>query len=728
MNIFALSGLLNLITNSAMALLIFWKGKRPLHYLWGVFCVSVIVWGIGGYRIAVTPDPVKAVFWWKVTYVGVIFIPVLFTHFVHKFLNIKRHLLILVIYILGGFFLILNLFTDLFIDQVRWVFDQFYYISPPAPFYTPFVALFVGLVIYSHVLLWKAYRTAQGIQKTQIKYLFIATFVSFGGGTFSYLPVYKIDLYPFLNLTVFLLSPIVAYAIFKYRLMDLRIVVRKAFIYLGVAAFTYGMFYFIAWIYTEMFGGVFTRSGYLLGLIIAPIFVAIFYWLSKALQKFAHKYLFTSLTSYQEAITGLSQKLNYYIQLNRVIDLIVSTIQDTMKLQRAGVLLIEHRDDTIRYKIAKVIGFKKENGISLVQDSFLTHYLQRTRKPLVKDEIDFLVRDSTSPSDQQSFARLKAHMSKIEAAICLPLIRQNKLRGIIVLGPKLSGDAYSQEDLELLNTLSNQASVAIENARLYREVHEFSKTLEQKVAEQTQEIRKQNIYLKDLIKMKGEFLNIASHQLKTPISITRGYLSMLLDGTLKGPKKRLDSLQKAMAGIDRLNETVKDFLDASDLEGKDIELELEKTDLFKLIKSIVDGKELLAKKKGLKLIFNQPPKKLSLMKLDPSRLYEAIANLVDNAVFYTEKGEVTVTLSQAEKKKEAIIKVADTGIGISPEEQKKLFTKFTRGKKAILTKPDGSGLGLYISKRIIDLHKGSIKLKSEAGKGTTFIISLPTTL
>lgn len=723
MNLFALSGLLAAISSGTMALLMFFKARSKLHYLWGIFCVSVMMWGIGGYKIATTLDPVKAVLWWKVAYIGVIFIPVLFTHFVHIFLNIGRRYLVWLFYFSGVFFLYANLFTNLFIKDVRFVFDQFYYISPPAPFYTPFFAFFVILVIYSHTRLWQVYRTSSGIKKTQIKYFFIATSIGFGGGIFAYLPVYKIDLYPFLNFTVFLYPLIIGYAILKYRLMDLRIVFRKLFIYLGAATFTYAIFYLVLWAYTEFFGSAFNRNAYLVSLIVAPLFVAGFYGLNKVLQQFASKYLFTSLTNYQEAIAKLSTELNYYIQLNRVVDLIVSTIQDTMKLQRAGVLLIDQKDNVISYKIAKVIGFNKQNGISLVQDNFLTRFLEKTRKPLVKDEIELLIRDSKSASEKESFSSLRKHMTKIEAALCLPLIRQNKLTGIIVLGPKISGDAYTNEDLDLLNTLANQASVAIENARFYREVQELSRNLEQKVAEQTKEIRKKNLYLQDLLKMKGEFLNIASHQLKTPISITRGYLSMILDGTIKGTKKRADALEKAMAGIDRLNETVKDFLDASDLEGKDIELELEKTDLLKLVGSIVDGKEFLAKKKSLKLAFNEPTKKLPLMNLDPSRLYEAISNLVDNGIFYTQKGGVTVDLDSDNNN--AIIKVTDTGIGISAEEQKTLFTKFTRGKKAILTKPDGSGLGLYISKRIIELHQGNIRLESEIGKGTTFIVTLP---
>lgn len=397
-----------------------------------------------------------------------------------------------------------------------------------------------------------------------------------------------------------------------------------------------------------------------------------------------------------------------------------------MKLNRAGVLLIKQNKKPIHYQIAKVIGFNEQNGISLVQDNFLTRYLQKTQKPLVREELKMLSSDTPDLERKKGFETLEAHMQHIEASLCLPLMSSQKLIGIIVLGSKNSGDAYTKEDLDLLTTLSFQAGIAVDNARLYKEVQDFNVNLKQKVDEQTKEIRKKNLYLEELLKMKSEFLNIASHQLKTPISITRGYLSMLLDGTLKEQKKRADAIQKAMAGINRLNETVKDFLDASDLEGKEIELEMEKTDLVKLIDDVVSGKEVLAKEKSLELEFIKPKEKLPSFNLDASRLTEAISNLVDNAIFYTEKGGVKISLAVANNYAE--IRVKDTGIGISLEEQKELFTKFKRGNKAILAKPDGSGLGLYITKKIVELHCGEIIVESEVGKGTEFIIKLPTNL
>src|SRR3989344_8276137 len=138
MNIFALSGILIGVSSTAMAVLMLLIGRERLHYIWMAFCVSVAFWGFGGYLIATTQDPAQADFWWRITHIGVIFIPIIFTHFVYRFLDGKEKVTLWLIYSLGIIFLIANFFGDLFIANMRWVFNQFYYDSPPGILYIPF--------------------------------------------------------------------------------------------------------------------------------------------------------------------------------------------------------------------------------------------------------------------------------------------------------------------------------------------------------------------------------------------------------------------------------------------------------------------------------------------------------------------------------------------------------------------------------------------------------------
>lgn len=209
-----------------MAALMFGIAKQRIHYIWSIFCVSVSVWGFGGYQIAATQDIFQADFWWRITHIGVIFIPILFTHFVYEFLEIKPRLLIKILYICGSIFLISDFWGKSFIADMRWMFDQFYY-TTPGFMYVLFTAFFFILVIYSHVLLAIALRRETGLRRAQIQYCLVGMAVSFAGGSLSFLPTYNINFYPVFNILAFLYCPILTYAIVKKQLFDVKILLTE---------------------------------------------------------------------------------------------------------------------------------------------------------------------------------------------------------------------------------------------------------------------------------------------------------------------------------------------------------------------------------------------------------------------------------------------------------------------------------------------------------------------
>lgn len=244
-----------------------------------------------------------------------------------------------------------------------------------------------------------------------------------------------------------------------------------------------------------------------------------------------------------------------------------------------------------------------------------------------------------------------------------------------------------------------------------------------KIVSLNKELNQKNTYLDELLKQKSEFLHITSHQLKTPISIIRGYLSMILDGDYTGTKKD-DAIAKAMMASNRLGDTVRDFLDASDLEGENIYFKLSPVSITKIIEDLIDNKQVLLKNKDLKLELIKPQTPLPLALTSEERITDVFSNLIDNAIFYTPQGSVKVLLSADSKSIQ--IEVRDTGIGILPEEGEKLFQKFFRSVRSSLLKPDGSGLGLFIAQKIVLNCGGKIWLKSQGlGKGTSFFVKLP---
>ena len=225
MNLFALSGLLTAVTSSSLAIFVLiYNLKNWLNRIWFLFAVAVAWWGVGVYQIARIQNPEAAFFWWRFAHIGVILIPVFFIHFMHLFLDIRYRKSVYSAYVLGVLFLIANT-TTLFIANVRFVFNSFYYDSPPGILYTPFVVFFVISIIYCSFLLYKKYvLESNKVRKRQILYFLIATIVGFGGGGTSFLPVFRVDIYPFLNFAIPLYTIILSVAVLRYQLFDLRVI------------------------------------------------------------------------------------------------------------------------------------------------------------------------------------------------------------------------------------------------------------------------------------------------------------------------------------------------------------------------------------------------------------------------------------------------------------------------------------------------------------------------
>lgn len=222
--------------------------------------------------------------------------------------------------------------------------------------------------------------------------------------------------------------------------------------------------------------------------------------------------------------------------------------------------------------------------------------------------------------------------------------------------------------------------------------------------------------------LKGEFMNLAAHELKTPLVPIIGYLEMVLsDKKLKPDYRR--KLEICLESAKREVDLVEDILDISKVESGTLKLEAEKLDMAELLQEAAAGFEVAAKQK--KIYFKTViPDKLSPVKGDRRRLIQVITNFLSNAMKFTEKGGVTVKAEEREN--DIMVSVEDTGIGLSQEDVKKLFTKFFQAGGPVATrKHKGTGLGLAICKGIIEGHNGKMGVKSELGKGTTFYFTIP---
>lgn len=240
----------------------------------------------------------------------------------------------------------------------------------------------------------------------------------------------------------------------------------------------------------------------------------------------------------------------------------------------------------------------------------------------------------------------------------------------------------------------------------------------------TKELQAANEKLKELDKLKSEFLSFASHQIKSPMAVVKGFAQLIYDGSYGAvPDKVKETAGRIKESVDKLISLVNNFLDLRKIEEGKMEYKFESINVIELVQQITYGLSLLAKQKGLDLSFEAKDGKLKAQ-VDVQRFTQVIQNLIDNAIKYTDKGFVKVGVTK-QNEDQILISVSDSGRGMSKEFLSQAFLQFTREAAAAKEK-QGTGLGLFIAKQIVTEHKGDIWAESDGlGKGSKFLVKLP---
>jgi signal transduction histidine kinase len=231
--------------------------------------------------------------------------------------------------------------------------------------------------------------------------------------------------------------------------------------------------------------------------------------------------------------------------------------------------------------------------------------------------------------------------------------------------------------------------------------------------------------LKEVDKMKDDFISMAAHELKTPLAAIRGYIGLISLKNLSSDDK--ESINRVNVSIERLNFLISDILDVARIQQGRMKFSLQKMNPSEIIRSVVDSFQSMAQEKNLLLEYTK--ESLPDISVDPKRLEQVLINLIGNSIKYTPKGSVKVTAIEEKTAKGDFvrIRISDTGLGISAEDQKKLFKRFSRVRTRETADISGTGLGLWITQRIVSKMGGSITVESIKGKGSDFIVSFPIT-
>jgi signal transduction histidine kinase len=394
------------------------------------------------------------------------------------------------------------------------------------------------------------------------------------------------------------------------------------------------------------------------------------------------------------------------IELDALCQKVIHELTNSLKIDKAEIVVFNHHGVLYR-----------NNAFTYEHHEIVERDLRKLgRLMIVADDISGGVR--------------KQIMQKYGVSVSFALRTSEQFLGYLLLGEKKSGDIYNAEDLQTLKIIANELSVGIQNAKAFAEIQAFNQTLQAKVNDATKRLRHANEELKELDQAKDEFISIASHQLRTPLTTIKGYASMIDEGDFgKLSSKTKEPLKEILDGSERMNRLVGDLLNVSRIQAGKFFIDATEVDMPELVASEVKQLEQLAKAKNVELVYVEPKTKLAPMMLDLNKTQQAAMNLIDNAIHYSAppSGGGHVQVSLEVHGNEVVFLVRDDGIGVPKDKQSKLFTKMFRADNAKEVRPDGTGLGLYLVKRVVEDQGGQIVFASEPGKGSTFGFRLPLT-
>jgi signal transduction histidine kinase len=680
--------------------------------------LSIGFWGFFLFLMFTSKKLSEGIIWSRALQIGAIFIPITFFHFVLALLDLekeKRYILRFG-YFISLLLLMLN-FTPLFVKGASYkpLVKCFY--PDAGPTYFLYILIYFIYPSYGCLLLYKASRTVSGYKRNQIKYVLTASIIGFLGGGTTFPLWYKIPIPPIGSNFVWLYAIVITIAIVRYRLMDVRVAITRTGIFVVVYSLVLGLPFAIAFWLKGWLIETFRASWWVLplGLMAALATVGPFIYIY--LQRKAEDRLLADQRRYQDILKQASVGMTRIRDLRRLLDLIAHIVTKTVRISYAGIYLFDEESGEYVLQISRDKG--RLPVPKLASSNPLVNWLTLKPQPLVYDEIKLKAQDSSDMMHKQ----LEENMRLLTAAVVIPSFLEDRLLGFIVLGEKISGQIYTQEDLNVFQVLASQSALAIENAQFYEEAKKMQEQIAQ--AEKMATI--------------GTMADGLSHQINN-----RLYALSLIAGDTIDTIKLTDTskctpevremigqinhaLERIQANVMQGGEVVRGLLKYS-REG---ETGLEALDLHTILNNTLEMVQYKVKLSEIDIVRDFSPN-IPKIKGNLIQLEEAFFNFIDNAydaiverrTLLKEEGyRGRITVSARSKDNHLEIVVEDNGMGVKEGDIKKVFTPFFTTKTS---SHKGTGLGLYVIKRIItEMHKGQIYFESDYKVGTRFIIELP---
>ena len=557
-------------------------------------------------------------------------------------------------------------------------------------------------------------------------------------------------------------------AIIRHRLMNIELIINRSVVYALVSGFALGIYLLSIQGLTRFFHPTAARSWTVTA--ISVLIAAVLFAPAKTrIQKIIDRAFDREAYNYRQTLLDLSKTLHSILDLEILVRTLLRQVTEAMHISWGVVMyrvLKGHDVSGPTFVPEATVGIDSlPDSLELTLPASLLELLQKAEKPLDFSDQQ-LERNSIQLSGpvEDSVYDAESFIIFLTTAVWIPFVTRTKnqenLVGLLVLGQKLSEEPYTQADLALLGTLAHQGATAVENATLYAQLSARTKAMEmareQLMAtylgtyggimpkvEQTEippggetsgdlisdfnniatTLKESHDRLKQLDVLKSQFLDNVSHELRTPLTHIKGFVDNLLDGVGgKLSEKQARYLLRVNDNCDRLIRLINDLLDLSRIESGQISLQLEPTRLYPILERAIVEIQPMADGNQIQVHLDCDPDVVALA--DADKMEQIMTNLLDNAIKYTEKGgHVGISVATLSKK-EILICVEDTGVGIAQPELDLIFDRFHRVADAKSSGIGGIGLGLPIVKNLVELHGGKVWAESAPGKGSCFYLTL----
>jgi signal transduction histidine kinase len=477
-------------------------------------------------------------------------------------------------------------------------------------------------------------------------------------------------------------------------------------------------------------------SPLLVGAGIALLLSFIFTPLLSLVQRWVNRWLNIQEFHPSRTLHAYSEQISNILDMQRLANVAVGLIIEAMDISRGFLFLVDSEftgeaQKAYRLRAVRNQGERQIKIITLTSDHPVVKHLTQEGRPLLQYDLDLL------PAYRSVSSLEREWFNHLEAEVYLPIFSKREWIGLLALGAKISGTRYSENDLVTLSALANQTAVALENARLVENLVQLNTELRQAY----RALDRANRDLERLDQTKSDFISIASHELRTPLTTIIGYTEMLIeDHTLPPPVHAM--LKSISKGTRRLHEIMDSMFDIAQIDTRTLHLNLTPVDTAGLIKEVSDNLEKSFKERKQTLTIDIPS--LPLAKADPNLLKKIFQHLLTNAIKFTPNdGKITVAARvlpthSAELPHGGVeIVVSDTGVGVDPASQDIIFSKFYQpgdlskhSTSKTRFKGSGAGLGLALSKGIVEAHGGRIWVESKgydevSFPGSNFHVILP---